>query len=105
MKIVPTIAGLLLAGTFATTAHAGPSKGEVMTYCKTEIKDKFEDISRIRTSRFRDKSSGTHITFRVSMENAEAQQVTCHYKDGIVGLSDANGELIASGVSVANTGT
>ena len=104
MKIVPTIASLLLAGTFASTALAGPSKGEVMSYCKAEIKDKFEDISRIRTSRFRDKASGTQITFRVSLKDAEAQRVTCHFKDGIVGLADRDGEMITSGIAVNTTG-
>ena len=105
MKIVTSIASLLLAGTCASTALAGPSQGEVMNYCKAEIKDTFEDISRIRTSRFREKASGTHITFRVSLDDAENQNVICHYKDGIVGLTDTNGEMIASGVTVANTGT
>ena len=66
MKILPTIAGVLLAGLFATSAHAGPPKGEVMTLCKSEIKSSIDDVVRIRTSRYRDKASGTYITFRVS---------------------------------------
>ena len=41
MKVLPTIAGLLLAGTFATTAHDGPSTSYVMTQCKAEINDTF----------------------------------------------------------------
>jgi hypothetical protein len=105
MKIVPSIASVLLAATCSSTALAGPSKGEVMTYCKAEIKDTFQDISRIRTSRFRDNASGTQITFRVSQESGDAHKIVCHYKDGIVGLSDQNGEMIASGVAVNNTGT
>lgn len=102
MKVLPTIAGLLLAGTFATTAHAGASQSQVMTQCKAEINDTFEDVSRIRTSRFRTKSSGTYITFRVSMEGAEAQKVTCSYQNGMVSLADSKGDLIASKTSVAS---
>lgn len=105
MKIVPTIAGLVLAGSFATAAHAGPSQGEVMTFCKAEVKDTFEDVTRIKTSRFRDKASGTFITFRVSTEGADTQKVTCHYKDGITSLTDANGDMIANTGQPENTGS
>ena len=102
MKVLPTIAGLLLAGTFATTAHDGPSTSYVMTQCKAEINDTFEDVSRIRTSRLRTKSSGTYITFRVSTEGADAQKITCSYQNGVVSLADSKGDLIASKTSVAS---
>ena len=103
MKVLPTIAGIILAGTFATTAHAGPSKSEVMSQCKNEIKNSFEDISRIRTSKFKDRSSGTYVIYRVSFSNADAQKVTCSFKDGIASLTDAKGGMIASKLAANNT--
>lgn len=95
MKIVPTIAGLLLAGTFAVSAEAGPSKGEVLTSCKSEINESFDDVSRVRTAKYKYKSTGTFVTFKVSTDG-EIQRVTCTYKDGMASLTDADGELIAS---------
>lgn len=105
MKIVPTIAGVLLAGAFATTANAGPSKGEVMTLCKNEIKSSFEDVTRIRTSKFKDRASGTYVTYRVSTESADTQKVTCTFKDGIASLTDSEGVMIAGKTNVDNTGS
>lgn len=94
MKIVPSIAGLLLAGTFTATAHAGPSKGEVMTMCKAEINATFQEVDRIRTSRYKYKSSGHHVTFKVS-SGGEIEKVTCKHDDGETSLTDANGDMIA----------
>ena len=94
MKIVPSIAGMLLAGTFAATAHAGPSKGQVMTECKAEINDTYEQVDRIRTSRCKYKATGHSITFKVST-GGEIEKVTCKHKDGETYLTDANGDMIA----------
>lgn len=105
MKILPTIVGALLAASFATTAQAAPSKGKVMTLCKAEIKNSFEQISRIRTSRFKDRANGTFVTYRVSFPESDTQKVTCSFKDGIASLTDASGELIASKTSPENTGS
>ena len=105
MKIVPTIAGILLAGSFATTANAGPDKGAVMTLCKNEIKSSFEDVTRIRTAKFKDRASGTYVTYRVSTEGADTQKVTCTFKDGIASLTDSEGVMIAGKTNVENTGS
>lgn len=105
MKIVPTIAGVLLAGAFATTANASDSNGSVMTLCKNEIKATFEDVTRIRTSKFKDRASGTYVTYRVSTESADTQKVACTYRDGVASLTDSEGALIAPKTSVANTGS
>lgn len=102
MKIVPTIAGLLLAGTFATTAHAGPSKGEVMTFCKAEINDSYQEVDRIRTSRYKYKSTGHIVTFKVST-GGEIEKVTCRHKDGETSLTDSNGDMIAKAGSKTST--
>ena len=105
MKALPVIAGVILAGTFTLSAHAAPSKGEVMTLCKTEIKQSFDDISRIRTTRFNDRSSGTTVTYKVSLESAEAQTVTCSFKDGIASLTDGSGAMIASKTNPGHPGS
>ena len=105
MKILPTIAGVILAGTFTMSANAGPSKGEVMTLCKNEIKESFDDITRIRTSRFKDKASGTTVTYKVSLEGTDAQKVTCSFSDGVASLTNSSGEMIASKVNTNNTGS
>ena len=105
MKIVPTLAGLILAGTFTATAHAGPSKGAIMTLCKSQVKDSIEDITRIRTAKFRDRASETKITFKVSTENADPQKVTCTYKDGIASLSNDKGNLAVVDKEVVVSGS
>lgn len=105
MKILPMIAGLVLAGTFAVTTQADTSKGEIMTLCKTEIKDSIDDVTRIRTAKFKDRAAATHVTYRVSTESAETQKVTCTFKDGVASLTDANGAMIASKTSSENTGS
>jgi hypothetical protein len=105
MKIVTSVAGLLLAGTLSIPATAGPSRGEIMTLCKSEIKDTFEEVSRIRTSRFRDKASGTYITFKVSAADAETQKVTCTYRDGVANLAGDNGALVATNDEVVQSGS
>lgn len=103
MKILPSIAGLILAGTFTTVAHAGPSKGQVMGECKAEIKASIDDVSRLRTSRFKDRASGTYVTFRVSTEDGESQLVKCTYRDGVTSLENADGELLVSKTLAENT--
>ncbi len=105
MKIVTTIAGIILASAFATTANAGPSKSEVMTQCKTEIKGTFEDVTRIRTNRMKERASGTYVTYKVSFEDAESQKVTCTFSDGIASLTDADGVMIAGKTETENTGS
>lgn len=105
MKIVPMIAGVILAGSFATTANAGPAKGEVMTLCKNEIKSSFEDVTRIRTAKLKNRASGTYVTYRVSTESADTQKVTCTYKDGIASLTDSEGVMIAGKTDVENAGS
>jgi hypothetical protein len=105
MKILPTVAGLILAGAFSTTVQAAPSQGEVMTLCKAEIKQSFEDISRIRTSRFKDRASGTYVTYRVSRRDQDTQKVLCTFRDGVASLTDDTGALIASKTSSENAGT
>ena len=105
MKTVASIAGLVLAGALAMPAVAGPSKGEIMTQCKSEIKDAFDEVSRIRTSRFRDNASGTFITFKVSTPDAEPQKITCTYRDGIASLEDESGVLASANKEVVLSGT
>lgn len=105
MKVLPLIAGVILAGTFTTSANAAPSKSEVMTLCKNEIKESFDDISRIRTSRFKDKASGITVTYKVSLEGADAQKVTCSLNDGVASLTDSSGAMIASKANTENTGS
>ena len=103
MKIVPTFAGLILAGTFAVNANA--SSSEAMTYCKAEIKDSMEDVTRIRTAKIKDRASGTYITYRVSREGADTEKVTCTYVEGVASLTDSTGAMIASKTSTENTGS
>ena len=99
------IAGVILAGTFTMSANAAPSKGKVMTLCKTEIKESFDDITRIRTTRFKSRASGTTVTYKVSLEGTDAQKVTCSFSDGVASLTDSSGEMIASKASTVNTGS
>ncbi len=105
MKILPTLAGLILAGTFTSVAQADSSKEAAMSQCKAEIKASIDDISRIRTSRLREKSTGTHITFRVSTEGNDTQIGKCIHVGGLASLKNANGELIAAKTAVVSTGS
>ena len=105
MKVLPTITGVILAGIFTLPANAASSKSEVMTLCKNEIKESFDDITRIRTSRVKDKASGTTVTYKVSLEGTDAQKVTCSFSDGIASLTDSSGEMIASKASTNNSGS
>jgi hypothetical protein len=105
MKVLPTIAGVILAGTFTVSANARSSQSEVMTLCKNEIKESFDDITRIRTSRFKDRASGTTVTYKVSLEGTDAQKVTCSFRDGVASLTNSSGEMIASKVNTDNTGS
>ncbi len=102
MKIVPTIAGIMIAGSLATTAYAGPSQGEIKSLCKNRIKSSFEDVTRIRTWGMKERSSGTHITYRVSTKGADTQVVTCSFSDGIASLTDSEGSMIAGKTAVAS---
>ncbi len=95
MKIMPSIVGLLLAGSVVTTVQAGPSKNEVATACKHQINESFDSVKKIKMKRFREKSSGTHVTYTVYQEGAEdTRRVTCIVNDEIVSLTDKNGDLI-----------
>ena len=105
MKVLPLIAGVILAGTFTMSANAAPSKNTVMTLCKNEIKESFDGITRVRTTRFKERASGTTVTYKVSLEGADAQKVTCSFNDGIASLTDSSGEMIASKVNTDNTGS
>lgn len=105
MKIVPSVAGLLLAATVATPAAAGPSKGEILTLCKSEVKTAFEDATRIRTSRFKHSASATAITFKVSVADTAPQKVTCSFRDGIASLDGAQGKLASADKEVVQSGS
>jgi hypothetical protein len=105
MKILPTIAGVILAGTFTMSANAARSQSEVMTLCKNEIKESFDDITKIRTSRFKDRASGATVTYKVTREGTDAQKVTCSFSKGIASLTNSSGEMIASKVNTDNTGS
>ena len=105
MKILPSIAGLILAGTFTSVAQAGPSNGQVMGECKAEIRASIDDISRLRTSRFKDRASGTYVTFKVSTADGESQLVKCTYRDGVASLENSDGKMIAGKALADNTGS
>lgn len=105
MKILPTIAGLIIAGSFATSANAAPSKGEIMTLCKQEIKSSIDDVTRIRTNKFKDRASGTYVSYRVSLKDRDTQKVTCSFVDGVASLTDSDGAMIASKTATKNTGS
>lgn len=103
MKVLPMIAGVFLASTITFSATAAPSQSEVMTLCKNEIKESFDDITRIRTSRFKERASGTTVTYKVSLEGTDAQKVTCSFNDGVASLTDSSGGMIASKANTGNT--
>lgn len=105
MKVLPTITGVILAGIFTMPANAASSQSKVMTLCKNEIKESFDDITRIRTSRFKDRASGTTVTYKVSLEGTDAQKVICSFSDGVASLTNSSGEMIASKVNTDNTGS
>ena len=88
MKIFMYLIGIGFAFVFSVSVNAKASSGEIMTMCKSTVKEAIDDVARIRTSRFKEKASGTMITFRVSSSNNQTKKVTCTYANGVVTLSD-----------------
>lgn len=104
MKTFPTIAGLILAGVISVPANAA-SKDEALTLCKLEVQEAIEDVTRIRTSKIKQRADGTYIRLRVSTEGEAARNVECAVEDGVASLTTADGKLIASKSAVSGTGS
>ena len=88
MKIFLYLIGIGFAFVFSVSVNAKASSGEIMTMCKSTVKESIDDVARIRTSKFKEKASGTMITFRVSSSNNQSKKVTCKYANGIATLVD-----------------
>jgi len=88
MKIFLYLIGIGFAFVFSVSVNAKASSGEIMTMCKSNVKESVEDVARIRTSKFKEKASGTMITFRVSSSNNQTKKVTCTYSNGVATLAD-----------------
>jgi len=85
------------------SANATPSKGRITTLCKNEIKESFDDTTKTRIKRFKNRANGTTVTYNVSFEGTDAQKVTCTFSDGVASLIDSNGEITPSIVTTDNT--
>ena len=88
MKVFLYLIGIGFAFVFSVSVNARASSGEIMTICKSTVKESIDDVARIRTSKFKEKASGTKITFRVSSSNNQTKKVTCTYSNGLATLSD-----------------
>ena len=88
MKMLLYLIGIGFAFVFSVSVNAKASSGEIMTICKSTVKESVNDVARIRTSKFKEKASGTTITFRVSSTNNETKKVTCIYANGVATLVD-----------------
>ena len=88
MKIFLYLIGIGFAFVFSVSVNAKPSSGEIMTMCKSNVKESVDDVARIRTSKFKEKASGTIITFRVSSGTNQTRKVTCTYSNGVATLND-----------------
>ena len=88
MKIFMYLIGIGFAFVFSVSVNAKASSGEIMTMCKSNVKESVADVARIRTSKFKEKASGTMITFRVSSSNNQTKKVICTYANGVATLSD-----------------
>ena len=88
MKIFLYLIGIGFAFVFSISVNAKASSGEIMTMCKATVKESIDDVARIRTSKFKEKASGTMITFRVSSSNNQSKKVTCTYSNGVATLVD-----------------
>ena len=88
MKIFLYLIGIGFAFVFSISVNAKASSGEIMTMCKSTVKESIDDVARIRTSKFKEKASGTTITFRVSSSNNQSKKVTCTYSNGVATLVD-----------------
>ncbi len=88
MKVFLYFIGIAFAFVFSVSVSAKTSSGEIMTMCKSTVKESMDGVTRIRTSKFKEKASGTKITFRVSSENNQTRKVTCTYANGVATLTD-----------------
>ena len=88
MKFFLYLIGIGFAFVFSVSVNAKASSGEIMTMCKSTVKESIDDVARIRTSKFKEKASGTMITFRVSSGNNQTKKVTCTYSNGVATLVD-----------------
>ena len=88
MKIFLYLIGIGFAFVFSVSVNAKASSGEIMTRCKSNVKESVDDVARIRTSKYKEKASGTMITFRVSSSNNQTKKVTCTYANGVATLAD-----------------
>ena len=88
MKVFLYLIGIGFAFVFSVSVNAKASSGEIMTICKSTVKESIDDVARIRTSKFKEKASGTKITFRVSFGNNQTKKVTCTYSNGLATLAD-----------------
>ena len=88
MKVFLYLIGIGFAFVFSVSVNAKASSGEIMTICKSTVKESVDDVTRIRTSKFKEKASGTKITFRVSSSSNETKKVTCTYANGVATLAE-----------------
>ena len=88
MKVLLYFIGIAFAFVFSVSVSAKTSSGEIMTMCKSTVKESMDDVTRIRTSKFKERATGTKITFRVSSKENPTRKVTCTYANGVATLSD-----------------
>jgi hypothetical protein len=88
MKVLLYFIGIAFAFVFSVSVSAKTSSGEIMTICKSTVKESMDDVTRIRTSKFKERASGTKITFRVSSRDNQTRKVTCTYANGVATLAD-----------------
>ena len=88
MKVFLYLVGIGFACVFSVSVSSKASSGEIMTMCKSTVKESMDGVTRIRTSKFKERASGTKITFRVSSDNNQTRKVTCTYANGVATLAD-----------------
>ena len=88
MKVFLYLIGIGFAFVFSVSVNAKVSSGEIMTMCKAAVKESVNDVTRIRTSKFKERASGTTISFRVSSNNNQTRKVTCTYANGVASVKD-----------------
>ena len=63
MKVFLYFIGIAFAFVFSVSVSAKTSSGEIMTMCKSTVKESMDGVTRIRTSKFKEKLAELRLHF------------------------------------------
>ena len=63
MKVFLYFVGIGFACVFSVSVSAKTSSGEIMTMCKSTVKESMDGVTRIRTSKFKERASELRLHF------------------------------------------